>query len=169
MIELFERNERFDDLAYILALRCYRAIILNQLGRYDETSSSSTSSSRPRYGGASKAERTGCSRSCVPWPSPDWSGGTSSRRSLRSDEPIDQMLGSSYGFRIRAPAARLAAHRGDTEMVAYHARVVMDYVEAFGFSFDAPGMGLRHRSRGVAGGTVEDDARRLLEHTSRGR
>ena len=36
VIELFERNERYDDLAYVLALRLYRAILLNHLGRYDE-------------------------------------------------------------------------------------------------------------------------------------
>ncbi len=167
VIELFQRNERFDELAYILALRCYRAIILNQLGRYDEVLSEldaivATALRRGIEGGADrvlKKLRAVALAGLERWDELE--------AVLALGEPIDQMLGSSYGYRIRAPAARLAAHRGDTEMVAYHARVVMNYVEAFGFSFDTPGWVC---DIAVAAWQVglEDDARRLLEHTVAG-
>lgn len=167
VIELFERNERFDELAYILALHCYRAIILNQLGRYDEVLAEldvivETALRRGITGGADRVLtkiRAVALAGLERWDELE--------AVLALGEPIDQMRGSSYGFRIRAPAARLAAHRGDTATVGYHASVVMDYVEAFGFSFDTPGwvcdIAVAAWQVGLHG-----DARRLLDHTLEG-
>ena len=167
VIELFERNERYDELAYILALRCYRAIILNQLGRYDETLAEldrivETAIRRGVTGGADRVLtklRAVALAGLERWDELE--------AVLTLGEPVDQMRGASYGFRTRAPAARLAAHRGDAETVAYHARVVMDYVEAFGFSFDAPGWVCDIAVAAWQVGLI-DDARRLLEHIRAG-
>lgn len=167
VIELFERNERFDELAYILALRLYRGILLNHLGRYDEVLLEldvivATATRRGIIGAADRALtklRAVALAGLERWDELE--------ALLALTEPIDRMLGSSYGFRIRAPAARLAAHRGDTEMVAHHARVVIDYVEAFGFSFDTPGWVCDIATAAWQVG-LRDDARRLQAHVIEG-
>jgi len=167
VIGLFERNERYDELAYILALRGYRAILLNQLGRYDDTLAEldrieETAIRRGVTGGADRVLtklRAVALAGLERWEELEVV--------LALGEPVDRMRGASYGFRTRAPAARLAAHRGDAEAVAYHATVVMDYVEAFGFSFDAPGWVC---DIAVAAWQVglSDDSRRLLGHVLEG-
>ena len=86
---------------------------------------------------------------------------------LARGAPLDQMRGSSFAFRMRAPAARLAAHRGDVDLVAHHAAVVMDDVEAFGFSFDTPGWICDIAGAALQVGLLED-ARRLQRHVVTG-
>ena len=163
VIDLFERHKRSDVLAYIFALRIYRAIILNQLGRYDETLTEldrmmATARERGIVGGGERVRQkleavalAGLER----WDELEIL--------LANTEPLEEMRGASYGFRTRAPAARLAAHRGDVDAVAHHARVVMEYVEAFGFSFDTPGWVCD-----IAGAALQvglaDEARRLRTH-----
>ena len=167
VIALFERNERYDELAYILALRIYRAVILNQLGRYDDTLAEldrivETAIRRGITGGANRTLtklRAVALAGLERWDELE--------AVLALGEPADQMRGASYGFRTRAPAARLAAHRGATDTVAYHARVVMDYVDAFGFSFDAPGWVCDIAVAAWQVGLL-DDARRLLGHVLEG-
>ena len=168
VIELFERNERFDELAYILALRVYRAVLLNHLGRYDETlveldrlyeaafRRGLTEDGAMRMPNKLRAVAlAGLER----WDELE--------AVLASSEPAEKMRGASYGYRVRAPAARLAAHRGDTEGVAHHSRVVMDDVEAFGFSFDAPGWVCDIAGAAHQVGLV-DDAKRLLTYVLEG-
>ncbi|MGE0026722.1 MAG: BTAD domain-containing putative transcriptional regulator [Thermoleophilia bacterium] len=160
VIDLFERHWRSDVLAYIFGLRCYRAIILNQLGRYDETLAEldrlmETARERGLIGGGERPRQkleavalAGLER----WDELEIL--------LTNTESLESMRGSSYGFRTRAPAARLAAHRGDVEAVAHHARVVMEYVEAFGFSFDTPGWICDIASAALQVG-LDDEAQRL--------
>ncbi len=167
VIDLFERHQRSDVLAYIFALRLYRAIILNQLGRYDETLVELerlmvTARRRGIVGGGERARQkleavalAGLER----WDELE--------ALLAATEPLEAMRGSSYGFRTRAPAARLAAHRGDVEAVAHHARVVMDYVEAFGFSFDTPGWVCDIAGAALQVG-LDAEARRLHAHVMAG-
>ena len=52
-------------------------------------------------------------------------------------------------------------------MGAYHARVVMDYVDAFGFSFDTPGWVCDIAAAAWQVG-LADEARRLLGHAVAG-
>lgn len=163
VIGLFERNEAYDELAYVLALRCYRAILLNHLGRYDETLGEldrivDTALRRGVTGGAGRVLtklRAVALAGLERWDELEVV--------LAQGEPVDQMRGASYGFRTRAPAARLAAHRGDKEKVAHHARAVVDDVEAFGFSFDAPGWVCDIAVAAYQVGLIAD-SRRLLVH-----
>ncbi|HMN98016.1 MAG TPA: BTAD domain-containing putative transcriptional regulator [Miltoncostaeaceae bacterium] len=167
VIDLFERHKRNDVLAYIFALRIYRAIILNQLGRYDEVlveldTIMETARERGITGGGERGRQkleavalAGLER----WDELEIL--------LANTEPLDAMRGASYGFRTRAPAARLAAHRGDTRAVAHHAGLVIDYVEAFGFSFDTPGWICDVAGAALKVG-LDDEARRLRLHVLEG-
>ena len=167
VIALFERNERFDELVYLLALRVYRAMLLNHLGRYDETlvELDALIATALRRGITKGANRPLLKMRAVALAGLErWD---ELEALLAADEPVDHMRGSSYGFRVRAPAARLAAHRGDTAAVAHHAAVVMDYVEAFGFSFDTPVWICDIAGSAHQAGLL-DDARRLLVHVLEG-
>ena len=170
VIDLFERNDRYDELDYVLSLHAYRAILLNRLGRYDATLGELERLEEVaiRRGYTSGAERALTKLRAVALAGLErWD---ELEALLASSEPVDQMRGASYGFRTRAPAALLAAHRGDREAVAYHARVVTEYVEAFGFSFDTPGwvcdiavaawqVGLLDDARRLRGQVLEGAAR----------
>ncbi len=163
VIELFERNERYDELAFLPALHAYRTIILNQLGRYDDALEELD---RMAATGIRRGISGGILRSVTKMRAVALAGlerWDELEVVLALGEPVDEMRGTSYGFRIRAPAARLAAHRGDTATVAYHAAVVMEYVDAFGFSFDTPGWVCDVAVAAWQVGLI-DDARRLLGH-----
>ena len=167
VIGLFERNERHDGLAYILAVRVYRAIILNQLGRYDETL---IELDRLVNNAVRRGIRGGADRMLTKLRAVALAGlerWDELEAVLALGEQVDDMRGSSYGFRTRAPLARLAAHRGDATAVAYHAAVVMDYVDAFGFSFDTPGWVCDIAAAAHQVG-LSADARRLLPYVLEG-
>ena len=167
VIGLFEANERFDTLNYLLALLVYRAILLNHLGRFDEALAETgriveTALRRGARGGVDRSltkVRAVALAGLERWDEVEVE--------LARAEPLDRMRGSSYAFRMRAPAARLAAHRGDVELVAHHAAVVMDDVEAFGFSFDTPGWICDIAGAALQVGLLED-ARRLQRHVMTG-
>ena len=167
VIGIFEANERFDTLNYLTGLLVYRAILLNHLGRFDEALAETgriveTARRRGDQGGVDRAltkVRAVALAGLERWDELE--------AELARGAPLDRMRGSSFAFRMRAPAARLAAHRGDVELVAHHAAVVMDDVEAFGFSFDTPGWICDIAGAALQVGLLED-ARRLQRHVVTG-
>jgi LuxR family transcriptional regulator, maltose regulon positive regulatory protein len=167
VIGLFERHQRHDELAYIVALRCYRAIVLNHLGEYDEALAELTriEDSARRRGFTGGAERAVTKVRAVALAGLErWD---ELEEVLRRAEPPEALHGSSYGFRMRSPAARLAAAQGDVDGVARQAAAVIEYVEAFGFSFDAPGWVCDIAGASWMSG-LADHARRLLPHVLHG-
>jgi LuxR family transcriptional regulator, maltose regulon positive regulatory protein len=167
VIDLFVRHEPFDRLGYLLALRCYRAILLNHLGRYDEALAEVdrlVAHAAPR-GQTRGAERVVTKLRAVALAGLErWD---ELEAVLHEAESFASMRGASYAVRTRAPAALLAAHRGDVGAVAGHARAVMDDVEAFGFSFDLPGWLCDIATAALRVG-LADDARRLVTHALHG-
>ncbi len=137
-IAAIHQREQFDDLAFQLACRVYRAIVLNHLGRFDEAlvETERLVAAANRLGVAPGTNRVMVKLRAVAL------AGLERYDDLEAElaraEPWAVLANTSYAFRIRTPAARLAAARGDRVGVAEHVRAVRSSVEDFGFSFDVP-------------------------------
>ncbi len=137
-IDAIHRAERFDDLAFQLACRAYRAIVLNHLGRFDEAlvETERLVAAAIRLGVAPGTDRVMVKLRAVALAGLERYDELATE--LARAEPWAVLANTSYAFRIRTPAARLAAARGDRVGVAEHVRAVRSSVEDFGFSFDVP-------------------------------
>lgn len=137
-IATLEEHSDDDQLGFVTLALILRALVQNNLGRYDGALADARSASDilSRRGAGPGFERVlGKLRAVALAGLRQWDD---LETELRAAEPPERLLGSNYAFRLAAPRARLAAHRGDVEEVERQIDFAERAIAAYGFSFDTP-------------------------------
>jgi DNA-binding SARP family transcriptional activator/tetratricopeptide (TPR) repeat protein len=135
-------HEDDDLLSYLVYARVFRAGILNHLGRHEEALAEADLIQEA-------AERRGMARMAahaVAWVRLEALAGLERWRELETElagaAPYAlRFEGTLYGYRHAAPAATLAAQRGDGAAVSLHVRTTRERMREYGrVTFDQPGV-----------------------------
>ncbi len=141
-IAYLARHEDEDVLSYLVYARVFRAGILNHLGRHEEALAEADliQESAERRGMAGMAAHA------VAWVRLEALAGLERWSELeaelaRTGPDAVRFQGTLYGYRHAAPAATLAASRGDAAGVALHVCTSRERMRAYGRrAFDQPGV-----------------------------
>jgi len=137
-IETLEAHAEEDRLGFMVLALILRALVLNHLGQFVRAleDAERASSIAEKRGTGAGLERVLTKLRAVAL------AGIGRFDDLEVElgraGPRERLLGSNYAFRLAAPAARLAAHRGDVTGVAREIALARAAIAAYGFSFDVP-------------------------------
>jgi ATP/maltotriose-dependent transcriptional regulator MalT/DNA-binding SARP family transcriptional activator len=138
-IAVLERHRSGDELGLLAYARVYRGYLLNDLGRHQEALAEAERTERA-FSERGFRRAVGRALRCIRLTA---LAGLERWHDLEAEfrpgaEERDPAEASSYGYRLRDPAARLAAHRGDVGAVQSHIAAAREQMRFVGPVFDNP-------------------------------